>query len=299
MIEGVSIPTPFLLAALVTAVCLTGCKRQHAWQQAGWRPAQPAQSIVAGSVLAVESLLEVMPRERLAAVHSIAADERYSLVAHLARGLKQVGANPEQLLSVRPDLVLVDAYTQAETLAVLSAANVPVIRTLDPQSFADIEANLRTLGRVTHLEEAVAEIIAVTQKKLTRLRAAGKPLSEWRLLSLDGAMHTLGKGSLFDVIVKTAGARNLATENGVGAFRKLDIEEVLAWRPDAIVLLGSPPEGGGLPKWADQCPGLSLLTCIKKGRVLYVPRRLLTTTSHRLVDSAEYVQRRLMQWGKP
>lgn len=240
-----------------------------------------------------------MPRERLAAVHSIAADARYSLVAGLARGLNQVGATPEQLLSVRPDLVLVDAYTQAETLALLGAANVPVIRTIDPHSFADIEANLRTLGRVTHLEEAVEEIIAATQKKLAHVRAAGKPLSEWRLLSLDGAMHTYGKGSLFDVIVRTAGARNLAAENGVGAFRKLDIEEVLAWRPDAIVLSGDPPPGGGLPEWVAQCPGLPLASCIQKGRILYVPPRLLITTSHRLADSAEYVQRKLLQWGKP
>lgn len=249
--------------------------------------------------MAAESLLEVIPRSRLAAVHAIAADARYSLVAELARDLPQVGATPEQLLSLGPDLVLVDAYTQAETLALLGAASVPVIRTADPHSFDDIVANLRTLGRVTHLEAAAEEIIARTQRKLATVRAAGKPLRDWRLLSLDGAMHTYGSGSLFDVIVKTAGARNVAAENGVGPFRKLDIEEVLAWRPDAIVLSGDAPQTGGLPEWVAQCPGLPLAASIKKGRILYVPARLLITTSHRLVDSAEFVQRKLLQWGKP
>lgn len=283
----------------MTVVCLAGCDQQFAWDAPDWRPAEPAQRIVAGSVLALESLLEVMPPERFAAVHTIAADPRYSLVADLAAGLQQVGATPEQLLSVRPDLVLVDAYTQAETLSLLSAAKVPVIRTVDPRTFADIDANLRTLGRVTHLEGAVEEIIARTHEQLVGIRKQADQLPTWRLLSLDGAMHTLGTNSLLDLIVKTAGARNVASENGVGAFRKLDIEEVLAWQPDAIVLSGSPPEDGGLPKWMEQCPGLPLLSCLKKGRIVYVPGRMLTTTSHRIVDSVEYVQQKLMQWGKP
>ena len=284
---------------LLTVVVAMGCRKEHAWDQDGWRPEKVPQRIVAGSVLAVESLFEVMPRERLAAVHAFAADERYSLVAKAVQGTPTVGATPEQLLSVGPDLVLVDAYTQAETLSLLSSANVPVVRTLDPHSFADIETNLRTLGRVTHLDAEVDAISKRMQEQLANVRAKSKPLASWRLLSLDGALHAYGKGSLFDVIVKTAGARNVATENGVGAFRKLDIEEVLAWQPDAIVLSGAPPADGKPPKWIKQCPGLDLLPCLKKGRILYVPSRQLITTSHRLVDSAAYVQQKLLQWGKP
>lgn len=292
-------PPPILLTGLMSALCLAGCSPDYAWDQPDWQPVKPAERVVAGSVLALESLLGIMPRERFAAVHTIAADPRYSLVADLARGMRQVGASPEQLLSVRPDLVIVDAYTQAETLALLSEAKVPIVRTIDPHSFADIEANLRTLGRVTHLEAPVEEVIASMRQQIVSLRRRADTLPPWRLLSLDGAMHTLGSSSLFDLIVTTAGARNLAADHGVGAFRRLDIEEVLAWRPDAIVLSGSPPQGGGLPEWVAQCPGLPLASCIEKRRILYVPGTLLTTTSHRLVDAAEYVQRKLLEWGKP
>jgi ABC-type Fe3+-hydroxamate transport system substrate-binding protein len=181
----------------------------------------------------------------------------------------------------------------------LTAANVPVVRTRDPHSFEDIEANLRLLGRVTHLDAEVERIIAATTMKLEAVREAGKDLHEWRVLSLDGALHTLGEGSLFDVMTRTAGARNLAAERGVGAFRKLDIEEVLAWRPDALVLSGEPPADGGLPEWVLQYPGLALLPCVAAGRIIYVPGRLLITTSHRLVESSAFVQQQLIEWGKP
>jgi ABC-type Fe3+-hydroxamate transport system substrate-binding protein len=295
----VSTNSSLVCVALAVGFCAVSCSKERVWEAAGWRPQQPAQRIVAGSVLAVESLLEVIPHKRLVGVHKIAADARYSLVADQAKGLPLLGASPEQLLSVRPDLVLVDAFTRAETLALLAAANVPVVRTHDPHSFEDIEANLRLLGRVTHLADEVEQIIAASTTKLEVVRQAGKDLSEWRVLSLDGAMHTYGEGSLFDVMTRTAGARNLAAEHGVGAFRKLDIEEVLAWRPDALVLSGEAPADGALPEWVTQCPGLDLLPCVAAGRIIYVPSRLLITTSHRLVDSAAFVQQQLIEWGKP
>src|SRR5690606_37940515 len=164
-------------AALAMGLGGASCSERRAWQDPDWQRAQPAQRIVAASVLAVESLLEVMPRERLVGVHTFAADANYSLVADMAKALPLLGASPEQLLSVRPDLVIVDAFTRGETLSLLAAANVPVVRTNDPHSFADIEANLRLLGRVAHLQPEVEGIIAATNRKLASVRLAGKDLS--------------------------------------------------------------------------------------------------------------------------
>ena len=59
-------------------------------------------------MLAAESLLSVLPRERIAGVHAFAADAGFSLVAEQAQGLPLLAAGPEHLLSARPDLVLVD-----------------------------------------------------------------------------------------------------------------------------------------------------------------------------------------------
>lgn len=295
----VSANPSLISAAIAVGLVVSSCSKRPDWTRADWRPDTPAQRIVAGSVLAAESLLEVMPKERLVGVHTFAADARYSLVADLAASLPLLGASPEQLLSVRPDLVLVDAFTRSETLALLASAEVPVVRTTDPHSFEDIDANLRLLGRVTHLDAEVEKIIADSQSKISEIRAAGQDIGDWRLLSLDGALHTYGEGSLFGLMAITAGARNVAAEEGVGPFRKLDIEEVLAWSPDALVLSGMPPANGELPEWVTQCPGLDLLPCIAKGRILYVPGRLLITTSHRLVSSVDHIQRQLLKWGKP
>ncbi|MFN9305849.1 MAG: ABC transporter substrate-binding protein, partial [Planctomycetota bacterium] len=95
---------PVLLALAVVALgCLIGCRRAAPWQATDWRPASPPQRIVAASVLATETLLAIAPRERLAGVHVLAADARYSLVADEAKALPLVGAQPEMVVPCPSD----------------------------------------------------------------------------------------------------------------------------------------------------------------------------------------------------
>jgi iron complex transport system substrate-binding protein len=261
-------------------------------------PAAPPQRIVAGSILATETLLAIAPRERIAAVHAIAADPRFSLVASEAAALPQVGASPEQLLAARPDLVIVDAFTRPETLALLDAAGVPVLRTRTPANFADIEANLRDIGRACHLSEPAEALIQSMAARLAVLRERAVSLGPWQVCSLDGSYHTYGAPSLFDAVVAAAGARNLAAARGAGPYRKLRLETLLSWRPDALVVAGD-PQPTSLPSWLQQIPGLGLLPCLRQRRVLQVPGPLLATTSHHLVAAAEQIQAQLLVWGRP
>lgn len=143
---------------LITLPLLAACGGAAAWEAPDWRPAAPPQRIVAGSILATEVLLELAPRERIAAVHELAANPDFALTADAVRGWPTCGAAPERLLAARPDLVIVDAFTRAETLALLRHAGVPVVRTADAASFADVAANVRRIGRVCH--QSLKPIIA-------------------------------------------------------------------------------------------------------------------------------------------
>lgn len=282
------------------ALCFAaGCREARPWDEPDWRPAAPPQRIVAGSLLATEVLLAIAPRERLAGVHALAADPRYSLVVDDVKGLPQVGAEPEQLLAAGPDLVVCDAFTRPETLALLASASVPVVTTANPASFDDVAANVRRIGRVCHLEAGAAELVAAMERRLAALAARAPELAGWRVANLDGGLHSHGAGSLFDAVASAAGARNVAAERGAGPFRKLDVETLLGWNPDALVVSGADSDRDAVPAWLQQYPGAALLPCVVRGRVVRVPGPLLTTTSHRLVEAAAFVQAALLQWGRP
>jgi len=287
---------PLLPAALLL---IAACRGDAPWDRPDWRPAQPPQRIVAASILATEVLLEIAPRDRIAAVHELAADPRYSLVTAEVAGLPTVAAAPEQLLAARPDLVIVDAFTRAETLALLRQAGVPVVRTIDAAGFDDIASNVRRIGRVCHLDAAADAVVARMDAALRALRPGAADAGSWRLCSLDGALHTYGRGSLFDAVLTVAGATNVAAEHGVGPFRRLDAEAVLAWRPDALVIAAPPDATARMGDWLRQHPGLRLLPCVQHERLLAIPAPLLGTTSPRLVETAAFVQRTLRGWGRP
>lgn len=261
------------------------------------RPERPPERIVAGSVLAAETLLAIAPRERIAAVHRFAADPGYSLVAGQVGELPLVGAEPEELMSARPDLVIVDAFTKPETLAILASAEVPVLRTATPQSFADVAANLRAIGSACHLEAAAEDLVRRMQQRLAELEVRGRELDGWRILRLDGAFYTYGRGSLFDAVVNAAGARNLAAEHGAGPFRKLTLESTLAMRPEVLVIDTVSGSTDSERAWIEQTAGLGLVPAVQNDRIVFVAKALFGTTSHRLVDTVEYLQDALLSWG--
>lgn len=284
------------LLAVVAASLFAACARPAPWAEADWQPASPPQRIVAGSLLATEVLLEILPPDRLAGVHVLAGDPRFSLVAKEVAHLPMVGAEAEQVLATRPDLVLCDAYTRPETLALLAQADIPVVVTADPASFDDIAANIARIGRVVHRPNEAAAVVERLRARLRELAAKAPDVAAWRVMNLDGGLHTYGRGSLFAAVVQAAGARCEAVERGVGPFRKLDAEALLGWQPDALVVNG---DGGSMPAWIAQHPALPLLRCVARNRVLAVPGPLFNTTSHRLVEAAEFLQRGLVQWGSP
>jgi len=257
------------------------------------------QRIVAGSVLSAEVLLAIAPRERIAGVTFLAADARYSAVAGEVQGLPLVGADPEQMLAMRPDLVVTDAFTRAETRELLAHAGVPVARTRAVASFADVVADIRLIGRAAACEEAAERAVRAFEDRLRALAARAPDVRGWRVLELDGALGTYGIGSLPDVAVQASGAVDVAAEHGVGSYRTLDVETILAWRPDALLIGIDPGEERAADERLRQVPGLPLLPCVQRGRIVFVSHALLGSTSQHVLDLAAELQARLCAWGRP
>lgn len=256
------------------------------------------QRIVAASVLSAEVLLELVPKERIAGVHFLAAEPRYSRVAAQTSGLPLLGASPEQLVAARPDLVVVDEFTLAETPILLQSLGIPVVRTRAIADFADVADDIRLLGWVVGADaeaEAMCDRLAARAREI---RSQGEGLAAWRVMNLNGALDTYGAQSLLDDAVRIAGATHLPAHHGVGGYRKLDIETVLAWRPDALIV--SYEDGSeARAEWLHQHPGLRLLPCVQKGRVVHVPGSLLSNTSQHAIEVAAIVQQQLREWGTP
>src|SRR5207248_9254187 len=102
-------------------------------------PRRPSR-IASLTVTADEILTAIAKPDDLVAVTPFADDP--SIDASFGRTPKRAarifGMNPEQLISLEPDLVFVARYTLDDAVRVLTSATIPVVRLSETRSFSDV-----------------------------------------------------------------------------------------------------------------------------------------------------------------
>ena len=106
-------------------------------------------------------------RDRLAGVGPFAADATYSNIAGRVAGLDTlVSSDPERILALRPDVVVVSRYTKADLVDLIREAGVPVVRTVLENSAAGNIPNILLLGYLFGAEERALELAAEIERRI-------------------------------------------------------------------------------------------------------------------------------------
>lgn len=265
----------------------------------------PPQRILALSLGHDEMLLALVGRNRLAGVGPFAADPTYSNVAGLVAGLDTLAStDPEEILAMRPDVVVVSRYTKADLVALIKETGVPVVRTALENSAAGNIPNILLLGYLLGAEERALELVAEIEDRLgvvaERVAApggsAGDPSAPavLAIARYSDTIYAAGGGSTEGGIIKTAGAVNAAARGGIDGHQTVSIESVAALAPD-VILITQPAESGGTALRDEllAAPALAAVPAVASGRVLVVAPRYYTTLSHWNVRGIEETARLL------
>jgi iron complex transport system substrate-binding protein len=248
-----------------------------------------------------EVLLELVEPSRLLAVTTFAADPAISNVAEKAKAVpNKLAMNVELLVSLKPDLLFVANWTEADKVKQLRDAGIPVYLTGTGVTVDQIKAKIARVGQLVGesaktraLLDGMDATLAAIAKKLAKLPA------DKRLSVVDytvwGAAQ--GKGSSWDEIVRLAGL-----VNGVGNIAAdewgqvpLSKEKLLEIDPDILILPGWTYDD---PKGADAFfaktiadPVLNTLKAVKTRRAYQMPESLKTTTSQAIVGAVDWLAR--------
>lgn len=229
--------------------------------------------------------------ERLDCLDLLVACTRYCIAAVPEleqRGLTIVrdswSTSAEELLAVRPDLVIASVPYRHESLAAILKAGCPVLA-LAPHSLADIEQDIRLTGAVAGAVERAEEVIAGMQASTeeVRRRTAGlahKPLvycEEW------------GK----PLIHSQYWVRELVEAAGgvfLGAPGAVTTAEAVAAADPEVILAAWCGAGDRVPleKLAAR-PGWENIAAVQNGRVYCIADELLNTPAPTLVDGLQAI----------
>lgn len=197
-------------------------------------PAAPPRRIVSLNLCADQYLLALADRAQLVALTQFATDPQMSAAAAQARGIRATRGSAEDVLALRPDLVLASPWQDQLVMTHLRARGIPVVA-LDPAADrAAIVAQVRQVAAaVGHPARGAALIAAMDRALATVSRDAGRG----RIAAYYQRRGFLtGAGTLVDDLMRRVGLRNLATRLGKPALSHVGLEEMALARPDYLIV---------------------------------------------------------------
>ncbi len=239
--------------------------------------------IVSLNLCTDQLLVDLVARERIAAVSFLATDRSLSAAASSLRGLTQVRGTAEEVLALDPDLVIAGEYTTGPTVDLLKRLGVNVLVVPLASDFDGMKASLRALAKATGTAERAEAMIADFDERI----AGARSLVPARPTAVAYQVNSLasGAGTLLDSALDAAGFRNIARAAKLGPAGRLPLEELVAAPPDLIVLANAPDEFKTV--LADNLRHPAFRALLDKRPHVHLPMPMWMCATPRIADAVE------------
>ena len=197
-----------------------------------WPASAEPRRIVSLDYCADQFVLALADRDQIAAL-SRGAHRDDSYYRGRAVGIRQTRATLEEVLALRPDLVVRNWGGPWDAAAVYARFDVPVLQVGDTPSFEaareDVLDAAQTIGRSARGEALVRDL----DLRLARLRAQA-PERPPAVMYLSAGGGVAGAGTLMDAVIAAAGGRNVRTD---ASWTVLPLERMIETPPALAAML--------------------------------------------------------------
>jgi iron complex transport system substrate-binding protein len=205
---------------------------------AGSRPAAPAtppkpKRIVSVNLCADQLVIALADRDQIAGVTRNATDVQMSGEAARARGLPIMRDSAEQVMAIDPDLVVGAPASRRSAIKALKGKQYPTLDLKPADTFEDIVIAIRqTAAAVGHPARGEAMIAKMRSELAAIPRIGGGKVAAY----YQRRGYMTGTGTLIDDIMNRVGLVNLAGKLGKPAIAQVSLEEMVAARPDYLIV---------------------------------------------------------------
>ena len=193
-------------------------------------------------------LVHVADRGQIAALSHYAREPVSSTISEVAKTLPFTWETAEEVIALRPDLVLTSRHSALATRNALGRMNISTALFDVPDS---VTASLEQVREVARLVGRPARGEALIARIEAAIAAAAPPPGSRPLKALIYQPNgfAAGRGTLMDEMMTRAGFDNVAGRYGLGKWGNVPVERLLA-DPPQVLLSGTPVLGSRT--WADR-----------------------------------------------
>lgn len=245
--------------------------------------ASPPKRIVSLNPCLDEVLVEVADRSQIAALSHYARDPQASTVSEVARTYPQTYESAEEVMMLRPDLVLASRHSSPATRAALTRLGIHFELFPVPNSIAASLAHVMRIATLAGHPERGAALVARIKAALA---AAAPPPCQAPIPALvfQPRGFAAGEGTLVNELLRHTGFVNYAPRYGIKQWGDVSLERLIADPPKLLLSAEVEP---GAPTWAERIvshPALRALSG-RMQRAIF-PERLLYCGGPTLIQSA-------------
>lgn len=202
----------------------------------GQPPARGGGGIVSLNPCADAMLVRLVAPERIAAISHYSHDPAAtSLPLDVARRFPATAGTAEEVVAMRPGLVLASSFTPPSTRAAFARAGLRTVYLDSPTTIAASRAQVAEVAIAVGAPDRGRAVTAEIDRALAASAPSWRPGDEPAALLFIAGELANGSGTLLDELLTRAGFRNAAARYGLRYSGTLPAEMIVSDPPDVIL----------------------------------------------------------------
>ena len=204
---------------------------------------------------------------------------------------------PEKVLSLKPDLVIIDASTGPRVaINQIRSAGIKVIQTPESWNLADINVKIRAVGEAIGANKSAEALITTMEQSSSAASVPNKPRVAFLYLRGTSSVYLIGgPGSGADSLLQSLGAVDVGAQTLNRPFNALTAESLATLNPDVILVMSKGLESVGGVQGLIKLPGVAQTSAGKNSAVIDVDDSLLLSFGPRTPSLLDQLAKALKQ----
>lgn len=211
------------IAACISVLCLSAAN------------ADPLPRIASINLCTDQLAMALADPEQILGLSPFSRDASQSFDADKAKQYRQLSGEAEDVLVLRPDIVLAGDYTKRDTRELLKDKGLRVEEFSFARSLDDVKAQIRRMGELLRQPQRAANDIAKIDAAIAEARTASAR-RPYRVLPVSRRGWVTGGDSLANSLLTEVGLKNAAGELGFGFGGFAPLETIISLQPDLLLV---------------------------------------------------------------
>ena len=193
----------------------------------------PPQRIVSLNLCADQLLIALADPGQIAALTRLSRDPQLSAAAMRAATLPVSRGSAEEVLALRPDLLIASPFGHGDIMARMRDSDVATLELPSAESLGAIIDQIRVIAAAVGHPERGERLIARMEARLARL---GRPGGGRVAAYYQRRGFLTGTGTLIDDLMARLGLVNLADRLNRPVIARVTLEQIALARPDFLIM---------------------------------------------------------------